>query len=771
MTQSLLKPADHSLPTAMYLWPRLDKLVDLDESILGQDRHRREVSCLNSLQPSFSLRAYGLEASTAARRRSTSSRLAMSNHASPDADRPAKRKRKAPTAVPHWQIETEAGPSGSGWYLPHLDRHIQLSRAHTLGLHSLDAQGPSYQFGRSIPLAPSNTLWTPNDKALFYHSISLHSRLRPDLIALDTGKSEIDVVRYLDVLQRCDLALQGGRRREKRWKGSHQFKRGLAASARQVSPKWIEREDALALHVENFVGQVERERGEALKTRTRRRERLEMLRTSVEKLPVGRTRRVTTATTKELERRWELQDWGDELDGEKMERLDEMLVPMWSRWYHARLVQDTSVKQEVDAESESEGPNVPDAIQQDAQALERLLAIPKRDRTPDERAAVTAIQNRKRNRERYRRNLLVKEGMTAEAIESAGGPDAIFEQRKNKRSGGWKRGPRLATMDMAVQPSEMSRYMAEMGWEVFNYDRMGQLLRALHPTAEHPSISFTILEHLYTEFTAFLVPLVHRSIVLAEQAATHPPDLGQDFVTEDGEIDAKVVYQAIALGSDQQPHDTVVGLATRVFGEKDGGSPGDDGTGSSGATGEEWKKRRWNSYPLPPGDLSWYKLPLSASTQAKEDDTMDWETKTSTTDAEDDRLDELLDMMDEMYDAVLEEKLWTALEAEEAGEWVDWDDVFCGKTAVGASGEAEGRRTRMVRMDIPELPEEGEGEGGEGTKRRRRIPSLAAIAATEPEPESHDEKEAEGLPPYDKAVAAQNREWKRMKGQGVDSYI
>lgn len=90
-------------------------------------------------------------------------------------------------------------------YVNDLREHVQHTRYHSLGLDS-DLWGPS-----SLPytVLPPATVWSPEEKHQFFHALSRHSRLRPDLIAQEIGgsKSVVEVCVYLDALDRAVKSL------------------------------------------------------------------------------------------------------------------------------------------------------------------------------------------------------------------------------------------------------------------------------------------------------------------------------------------------------------------------------------------------------------------------------------------------------------------------------------------------------------------------------------------------------------------------------------
>ena len=78
----------------------------------------------------------------------------------------------------------------------HLAEHISATRHHLTGApeHPEPPYAPSFY--------PPTGYWTPTEKALFFRALSVHSRLRPDLIAASIGtKSTVDVAIYISLLR------------------------------------------------------------------------------------------------------------------------------------------------------------------------------------------------------------------------------------------------------------------------------------------------------------------------------------------------------------------------------------------------------------------------------------------------------------------------------------------------------------------------------------------------------------------------------------------
>ena len=78
-------------------------------------------------------------------------------------------------------------------YVSDIHEHLEDTRLHLYGQDDSDPLDPS-DFGLSF--------WTSEEKDLFFHGLSIYSRLRPDLIAADIGtKSTVEVTAFIDMLE------------------------------------------------------------------------------------------------------------------------------------------------------------------------------------------------------------------------------------------------------------------------------------------------------------------------------------------------------------------------------------------------------------------------------------------------------------------------------------------------------------------------------------------------------------------------------------------
>jgi hypothetical protein len=118
-------------------------------------------------------------------------------------------------------------------YLALFNQHVEHLRRHLSG------------FCGQLPSTSSligGVLWTVEEKDIFFHALSVHSRCRPDLIAACVGtKNEVEVLEYLSLL--ASGSKQAGT--------SDECERATLYSAREVSDAWIawEEENAETLRL------------------------------------------------------------------------------------------------------------------------------------------------------------------------------------------------------------------------------------------------------------------------------------------------------------------------------------------------------------------------------------------------------------------------------------------------------------------------------------------------------------------------------------------
>jgi hypothetical protein len=134
--------------------------------------------------------------------------------------------------VLHVQAMSRRRPSQplSAFYLAELRDHIAATAAHHAGN---DLTSESALCGSVLP---PGAYWTVQEKNAFFHGLSAHSRLRPDLIAQEIGtKTLFDVLVFLDALDEgnCEVG-----RKKTRW--------DAGMESIEVSDAWVKEEMKLA---------------------------------------------------------------------------------------------------------------------------------------------------------------------------------------------------------------------------------------------------------------------------------------------------------------------------------------------------------------------------------------------------------------------------------------------------------------------------------------------------------------------------------------------
>lgn len=133
---------------------------------------------------------------------------------------PARRSPENTSTVDQPLVNTE--------YLKHYKRHVSQFREHLRGADDING-------GLTSSVVSLGAFWTREEKVLFFHALSVHSRHRPELIAAEIpGKSIVDICAYLEALSIASLA-------DKR-----QLSRQVFLPAIEVSDKWIHFEDEQA---------------------------------------------------------------------------------------------------------------------------------------------------------------------------------------------------------------------------------------------------------------------------------------------------------------------------------------------------------------------------------------------------------------------------------------------------------------------------------------------------------------------------------------------
>jgi hypothetical protein len=132
----------------------------------------------------------------------------------------------------HVQAMSRRRPSQplSAFYLAELRDHIAATAAHHAGN---DLTSESALYGSALP---PGAYWTVQEKNAFFHGLSAHSRLRPDLITQEIEtKTLFDVLVFLDALDEgsCEVG-----RKKMRW--------DAGMESIEVSDAWMKEEIKLA---------------------------------------------------------------------------------------------------------------------------------------------------------------------------------------------------------------------------------------------------------------------------------------------------------------------------------------------------------------------------------------------------------------------------------------------------------------------------------------------------------------------------------------------
>jgi hypothetical protein len=253
-------------------------------------------------------------------------------------------------------------------------------------------------------------------------------------VAYDCGKPESEVLLYLDALDRGlagvvenDQSDQDGKRRMGR-------REGKGKSAREMTESWIQEEESLASQIIQAERETERVEEEVQTSKRRKIERNAMkaqVREEAENKADRRKLRAQGDT--ELQSRWAREDWGRAIGWEKLGQLDKLTRPSWSEWYSDRVRRlDTPTATKPDP---PESPSSPvrsqpmtkhHKIAMDNAALEALLAVDKKSRSKQQRADLTKLLNRKRNRENTRLQSLLQGGKTEDEIKQEGGVNKAY---------------------------------------------------------------------------------------------------------------------------------------------------------------------------------------------------------------------------------------------------------------------------------------------------------------------------------------------------------
>jgi hypothetical protein len=413
-------------------------------------------------------------------------------------------------------------------------------------------------------------------------------------VAYDCGKPESEVLLYLNALDRGlagvvenDQSDQDGKRRMGR-------REGKAKSAREMTDSWIQEEQSLASQIIQAGRETERTEEEVQTSKRRRIERNAMkVKVREEAEDKADRRKLRVQGDAELQPRWAREDWGRAIGWEKLGQLDKLTRPSWSEWYSGRVRRlDTPTATKPDP---PESPSSPvrsqpmgkhHKIAMDNAALEALLAIDKKSRSKQQRADLTKLLNRKRNRENTRLQTLLQAGKTEEEIKQEGGVNKAYLNSigkdvdaetpignpvvmKVEPSLPSKR-TRLASISRQGTPMDTSTvsednavmqdlrdmgldtYLASMNLDIINF-------AALASQYAGPDISLPILDDILATVKAYLRGLILQAILVAEVSAHQATDDDQP------EVKTKHVEYAITVLDDSHlgparvslhPHDT-----------------------------------------------------------------------------------------------------------------------------------------------------------------------------------------------------------------------
>jgi len=391
------------------------------------------------------------------------------------------------------------------WYLRHLESHISQSRSHVEGNGDLPA-AREFHWATTV-VAPLNTAWDPTIKARFFASLTRHSKLRPDLIALDLHRTEGEIRAYLDLLEDGAFALkrsQGGdggyRDRSSRWGGAtYSWLKGFAPEAREASGEWVEAEEEVAIEIDEMARQ-RTEDGEQMSAEASKKERLKSERLAI---GVGRGKRTTKA------QRDVLDELGSKLDLEAQKRKwltsigADTLSALNTMLDQPNKALDLLPGQTVNAVTVARKKYSKDArIIFDNKAIDYITTLPPGQRTAEQKSALTTMRNRKKMRERKRVKKLSAQGLGEEEIALLGGVDAVHDAEKGLGADlGEMTGERWFKLQFGedveerAQADEADRikmesdevlFLAEKvvdaGWNIFNLDKMNELLRYVRST-------------------------------------------------------------------------------------------------------------------------------------------------------------------------------------------------------------------------------------------------------------------------------------------------
>ncbi|KAI5124968.1 hypothetical protein M0805_007394 [Coniferiporia weirii] len=199
--------------------------------------------------------------------------------------------------------------------------YVKLFQTHLTRV-SDHLNGVNTGHGPCLPsFVPPAGYWTSEDKDLFFHALSTHSKLRPDLIAAEIpGKSVVDVCVYLDLLAEASA------REPRKWK------RSSFHPALEVSEKWVQFEESQVRTMAALGAKWEKEHRMERRANALRDERTALRDQIGERIAKGRDREYEKRRSmvfKEFqamqEAQWEKEDYMGELCDVHLTVMDSIL--------------------------------------------------------------------------------------------------------------------------------------------------------------------------------------------------------------------------------------------------------------------------------------------------------------------------------------------------------------------------------------------------------------------------------------------------------------
>ncbi|ORX38947.1 hypothetical protein BD324DRAFT_617965 [Kockovaella imperatae] len=461
-----------------------------------------------------------------------------------------KQKARATEAEPHNNAsDTQQLDS---WYTIALDEHVSDTRNRLIGPRISQSWRKAPSLRKSTIVPPINAEFTPEDKAAFFLALARHSRFRPELIAADIGRHEVEVEHYLDLLEDGFAAVQrntgsqeGQRDRAGRYKSRHPWEEGLSPAAREVSAKWIKEEESIAERLESAVREKSLEISRLEKDILRKDEKRAVLRSIRQPKQLAAHRPLEDEALRKLEKKWALEDYMEELSSDKIDTLERLIAASWQKWAEP-LSRRTGPNGQPIGASVQDGPPVighPRSTETrrmaaDQEMIEEIQAINKKKRTPEQKGSLRVLLRRRHMRQKYRMRRLVASGMTPEEIEQQGGPDEVYWKKdvEMRANGGnrWKcpadegRAALLRLRKAAKNLGVVDEFVHK-GWDVFNLSKLKTWHECFIEKNEHgvsgePAVLTETLSLLYDHLVSFVAALVFQTIITAEQAITLSPE-------------------------------------------------------------------------------------------------------------------------------------------------------------------------------------------------------------------------------------------------------